>query len=108
MTDVGASAWVRSYRGRLSRRGALERSRGGVDGHVSTNPKGDYRGYMTNAPDLVFPQTADGGPVVLAIVNYLKADGAMMSIFYPTDAAAWNGAACSTIRVPCFFGITWR
>ena len=71
---------------------------GTVDGYVSTNPKGDYRGYMTNAPNLVFPQTADEGPVVLAIVNYLKSDGAMMSIIYPIDAAAWNGKVWVTVH----------
>jgi hypothetical protein len=64
---------------------------GNVDGYVSTNPKGDYRGYMTGAPDLVFPQTADPGPIELAIVGYGMAQGAVMSIFYPVDRAAWNG-----------------
>jgi hypothetical protein len=71
---------------------------GKVDGHVSTNPKGDYRGYMTNAPDLVFPQTADSGPIVLAIVDYLMADGAMMSIFYPADTSTWNGKVYVTVH----------
>jgi hypothetical protein len=64
---------------------------GTVDGYVSTSPTGDYRGYMTNAPMLVFPQTADAGPVVLAILNYRKEDGAAMSVVYPADPGAWNG-----------------
>lgn len=64
---------------------------GSTDGYVSTNPKGDYRGYMTNAPDLVFPQTADPGPIVLSVVGYSMNQGAVMSIFYPVDRAAWNG-----------------
>src|SRR5262245_24673699 len=71
---------------------------GKADGYVSTNPKGDYRGYMTNAPDLVFPQTADSGPVVLAIVDYLMANGAMMSVLYPDDKAAWNGKVYVTVH----------
>lgn len=64
---------------------------GAVDGYVSMNPKGDYRGYMTNAPELVFPQTADPGPIPLAIVSYAMAKGAVMSVFYPADPSAWNG-----------------
>jgi hypothetical protein len=71
---------------------------GKVDGYVSTNPKGDYRGYMTNAPDLVFPQTADSGPIVLAVVDYSMADGAMMSILYPADKSAWNGKVYVTVH----------
>jgi hypothetical protein len=64
---------------------------GNVDGFVSTNPDGDYRGYLTNAPEFVFPQTDDEGPIVIAIATYRKAQGAAMSVFYPADRNAWNG-----------------
>lgn len=71
---------------------------GTVDGFVSTNPNGDYRGYMTNAPDLVFPQTADVGPIMLAIAKYRRDQGAAMSIIYPDDKAAWNGKMWVTVH----------
>jgi hypothetical protein len=71
---------------------------GNVDGFVSTNPKGDYRGYMTNAPDLVFPQTADVGPVVLAIAKYRKDHGAAMSVIFPADRSDWNGKMWVTVH----------
>ena len=71
---------------------------GTVDGYVSTNPKGDYRGYLTNAPDLVFPQTADAGPIVLAIARYRKDHGAAMSVIYPSDKSAWNGKMWVTVH----------
>ena len=71
---------------------------GTVDGYVSANPKGDYRGYMTNAPDLVFPQTADAGPVVLAIAKYRKDHGAAMSVIYPADRNDWNGKMWVTVH----------
>jgi Alpha/beta hydrolase domain len=71
---------------------------GTVDGFVSTNPQGDYRGYMTNAPDLVFPQTADAGPVVLAIAKYRKDHGAAMSVIYPADPSDWNGKMWVTVH----------
>ncbi len=64
---------------------------GTVDGFVSTNPTGDYRGYITNAPEFVFPQTADPGPIVLAIPAYRKDHGAAMSVIFPADRSAWNG-----------------
>ena len=64
---------------------------GTVDGFVSTNPKGDYRGYLTSAPQLVFPQTGDEGPIIVAISTYRKDHGAAMSIIYPADRSAWNG-----------------
>src|SRR5688500_3022697 len=35
---------------------------GTVDGYVPTT--GDHKGYLTNAPDLVFLQAADAGPRV--------------------------------------------
>jgi hypothetical protein len=62
---------------------------GTVDGYVTKT--GDFRGYLTNSPDLTFPQTGDPGPYFLAFATYLRSQGAGMTIFYPADAGAWNG-----------------
>jgi hypothetical protein len=62
---------------------------GTVDGYVTKT--GDFRGYLTNSPDLTFPQTGDPGPTFLAFATYLKNQGAGITVFYPEDKAAWNG-----------------
>ena len=41
---------------------------GTVDGIVTRT--GDYKEYLTNAPDLVFPQTADDGQRFFAVAKY--------------------------------------
>ncbi|PYQ53142.1 MAG: hypothetical protein DMF78_09820 [Acidobacteria bacterium] len=64
---------------------------GTVDGYLTRT--GDYREYLTNATDLVFPQTADPGPVYLAVAEYRRDKGASMTIVFPADKAAWNGKA---------------
>jgi hypothetical protein len=62
---------------------------GTVDGYVTKT--GDYRGYLTNVPHFVFPQTADPGPVFLAFATYEMKQGAGMTVFLPADRQAWNG-----------------
>jgi hypothetical protein len=62
---------------------------GSVEGYVTR--AGEYRGYMTNSPELAFPQTADAGPPVLAFAEYRRAQGAAVTLFVPQDPAAWNG-----------------
>jgi len=62
---------------------------GTVEGYVTRT--GEYRGYMTNSPELAFPQTADPGPPVLAFADYRRSQGAGMTLFYPQDPSAWNG-----------------
>jgi hypothetical protein len=69
---------------------------GTVDGYLTRT--GDYKEYLTNAPDLVFPQTADPGPVYLAVAQYQRDKGAAMTIVYPADATAWNGKAWVTVH----------
>jgi len=64
---------------------------GTVDGYLTRT--GDYKEYLTSAPDLVFPQTADPGPVFLAVAEYQRDKGAAMSIVFPADKTAWNGKA---------------
>ena len=62
---------------------------GTAEGYVTR--AGEYRGYMTNSPELAFAQTADPGEPVLAFADYRRAQGAAMSLFFPQDPAAWNG-----------------
>lgn len=62
---------------------------GTVEGYLTRT--GDYREYLTNAPDLVFPQTADPGPVLFAVARYERDKGAAMTVIYPLDGQAWNG-----------------
>lgn len=68
---------------------------GTVDGYVTRT--GDYKEYLTNAPDLVYPQTADDGQRFLAIAKYERAKGAAMTVVFPA-AAAWNGKAWVTVH----------
>ena len=63
---------------------------GTVDGFV-TEGTGDYSDYLTNAPDLVFGNSADPGPVLHAIATYERAKGAAISLVFPSTASAWNG-----------------
>jgi hypothetical protein len=69
---------------------------GSVEGYITKT--GDYKEYLTNAPDLVFPQTADDGPRFLAVAAYERAKGAAMTIVFPTDRAAWNGKMWVTVH----------
>lgn len=67
---------------------------GSVEGYLTKT--GDYKEYLTNAPDLVFPQTADPAdpadqrPVLFAVAAYRRDKGASMTVIYPIDKAAWN------------------
>ena len=72
---------------------ALRRVDVGLDGTVEgyLTKTGDYKEYLTNAPDLVFGQTADPGPIFLAVAKYERDKGAAMTIVLPRDANAWNG-----------------
>ena len=69
---------------------------GTVDGYLTKT--GDYKEYLTNAPDLVFPQTADPGPRFLAIARYERDKGAAMTLVYPADRSAWNGKLWVTVH----------
>ncbi len=69
---------------------------GTTDGYLTR--EGDYREYLTNAPDLVFPQTADPGPVLFGIARYARDTGAAMTVIYPLDRTTWNGKAWVTVH----------
>jgi hypothetical protein len=76
-----------SFDGRTFRRLDMGLS-GTVEGYLTKT--GDYKEYLTNAPDLVFPQTADPGPVYFAIAAYERDKGASMTVVYPLDKSGWN------------------
>ena len=69
---------------------------GTVDGIITKT--GDYKEYLTNAPDLVFPQTADDGERLFAVAKYERDKGAAMTIVYPRDRSAWNGKMWVTVH----------
>jgi hypothetical protein len=67
-----------------------------VDGYVTKT--GDYKEYLTNAPDIVFQQTADPGPIYFAVATYERDKGAAMTVVYPQDRNAWNGKVWVTVH----------
>jgi Alpha/beta hydrolase domain len=69
---------------------------GSVDGFAAK--VGDYKDYLTNGPDLVFPQTWGPRQVFFGVAKYERAKGASMTIVYPADAARWNGRLFVTVH----------
>jgi hypothetical protein len=69
---------------------------GSVDGFAAK--VGDYKDYLTNGPDLVFPQTWGARQIFSAVANYERAKGAGMVIVYPADTARWNGRLFVTVH----------
>ena len=69
---------------------------GTAEGYLTKT--GSYKEYLTNAPDLVFPQTADPGPLFFATAAYERAKGAAMTIVYPAEARAWNRKMWVTVH----------
>ncbi len=64
---------------------------GTVEGYVTRS--GDYHQYLTNAPELVFPQAQDSDlqEPVFAIANYERLRGAAVLLVYPERRRDWNG-----------------
>src|SRR5262245_5802269 len=62
---------------------------GTAEGYVAK--AGSYREYLTNAPDLVFPQAGNPGPLYHAVASYEREKGAAITLGFPSDANAWNG-----------------
>src|SRR5712692_1433419 len=62
---------------------------GTVDGYLAR--QGEYHEYLTNSPDLVFPQSGNPGPILFAVAAYERDKGAAMTLVYPADRRAWNG-----------------
>ncbi|MBI3262731.1 MAG: hypothetical protein HYZ58_06230, partial [Acidobacteria bacterium] len=69
---------------------------GRVEGYATK--QGEYKDYLTQSPDLVFPQSGNPGPVLFAIASYERDKGAAMTIVYPRDRAAWNGKMFGTVH----------
>ncbi len=69
---------------------------GTVEGYLAKT--GEYKEYLTNAPELVFPQSGNPGPLFFGIAAYERAKGAAMTIVYPTDKTAWNGKMFITVH----------
>ena len=69
---------------------------GSVEGYATR--QGEYKDYLTQSPDLVFPQSGNPGPVLFAVANYERDKGASMTIVYPRDRAAWNGKMFITVH----------
>ncbi|MBI1873963.1 MAG: hypothetical protein HYS05_08755 [Acidobacteria bacterium] len=69
---------------------------GRVEGYATK--QGEYKDYLTQSPDLVFPQSGNPGPVLFAIASYERDKGAAMTIVYPRDRAAWNGKMFVTVH----------
>jgi alpha/beta hydrolase family protein len=69
---------------------------GTVDGYLTK--AGDYKEYLTNAPDLVFGQTADEGPIYFAVARYERAKGAAVTVVFPRERTAWNGKMWVTVH----------
>ena len=61
---------------------------GTVDGWVAD--EGNYHEYLTNSPDLVFPQAGNTSPRHQGVGTYESAKGAAMIIVYPRDQGEWN------------------
>lgn len=64
---------------------------GSVEGYVTR--EGDYREYLTNAPELVFPQAQASDPQnpVFAVAAYERLRGAAVLLVYPRERREWNG-----------------
>jgi hypothetical protein len=69
---------------------------GTVDGYAAK--VGDYKDYLTNGPDLVFPQTWGPRQIFFAVAKYERAKGASLTVVYPVDQAAWNGRVFVTVH----------
>lgn len=69
---------------------------GTVDGYAAK--VGDYKDYLTNGPDLVFPQTWGQRQIFFAVAKYERAKGASLTVIYPADQAAWNGKIFVTVH----------
>ncbi len=67
---------------------------GTVDGMVTR--EGPYAFYLTNVPDLMFPQSGNTTQRFHAIARYEREKGAAFNLVLPADLAAWNGKAFVT------------
>ena len=87
-TSCGLQETSASFEGR-----ALVRLDVGLDGLVDgyLAKVGNYKEYLTNSPDLVFPQTWGPREIFFGVAAYERAKGASMTIVFPRERTAWNG-----------------
>ena len=57
---------------------------------------GDYKEYLSNSPDLVFPQTWGPREIFFAVAAYERDKGSGMTVIYPREKSAWNGTVWVT------------
>jgi hypothetical protein len=69
---------------------------GTVEGYATK--QGEYKDYLTQSPDLVFPQSGNPGPVLFAVAAYERDKGAAMIIVFPRDRQTWNGKMFVTVH----------
>jgi hypothetical protein len=69
---------------------------GTVEGYATK--AGEYKDYLTQSPDLVFPQSGNPGPVLFAVAKYERDKGAAMTIVFPKDRTGWNGKVFVTVH----------
>jgi hypothetical protein len=67
---------------------------GTVDGFVTK--AGPYKYYLTNAPDLMFPQSGNPNPRFFAVAPYERDMGAAFILVLPGESGDWNGKAFVT------------
>jgi hypothetical protein len=84
--DIGLSGTVDGYMAKA--RGIKEESTGNRE----------YIHYFTNAPDLVFPQGGNPGPILHGVGRYEATKGTSVTVLYPVDAKAWNGKMWMTFH----------
>jgi hypothetical protein len=67
---------------------------GSVEGFVTKD--GPYKYYLTNVPELMFPQSGNSNPRFFSVARYERDKGAAFTLVVPGDSAAWNGNAFVT------------
>ena len=67
---------------------------GAVEGFVTKD--GPYKFYLTNVPELMFPQCGNIHPQFHAVARYERDKGAAFILVLPDDGKAWNGKAFVT------------
>ena len=61
---------------------------GTVEGYL---PKSGSRiNYLSSAPELIFPQAGNSGPIYPGIGRYDMDKGSSMTLLYPTRRSSWN------------------
>lgn len=84
--DIGITGTVDGYMAKA--RGIKEESTGNRE----------YIHYFTNAPDLVFPQGGNPGPILKGIGRYEAAKGTSVTVIYPLQPTTWNGKMWMTFH----------